>query len=112
MPFPDPGPTVAGLDRGQAAAAPYLHLASPADRGRAEWTHNTTRGLPARGRIPASLGFIFLAVGILTGKQPLDKGSAQGQAGTDTRHLGNLLEEDRLLSAKDVGSRAEITLPR
>ncbi|KAF0041110.1 hypothetical protein F2P81_007008 [Scophthalmus maximus] len=55
---------------------------------------------------------IIMAFGILTGKQPLDKGSAQGQAGTDTRHLGNLLEEDRLLSAKDVGSRAEITLPR
>lgn len=64
---------VTSLDRGQAAAAAYLHLASPAE-DTLKWTHNKTRsraalkGLPARGRILACLEFIFIPVGILNGK--------------------------------------------
>ncbi len=64
-------PIRASLDRGQAAAAAYLHLASPAQRVTAR-THNKPRAalrrLPARGRILAGLEFIFIPAGILTGK--------------------------------------------
>ncbi|KAK5867401.1 hypothetical protein PBY51_011897 [Eleginops maclovinus] len=66
----DLGLMVTSLDRGEAAAAAYLLLASPA--GYTEWTQNKARsrerGLPVRGRILACLQFIFIPVGILTGK--------------------------------------------
>lgn len=62
---------VTSLDRGQAAAAAYLHLASPAEdalRGPKTECAAALRAPPARGRILACPEFIFIPGGILNGK--------------------------------------------
>lgn len=112
----EPRSWFASLDRRQAAAAAYQHLASPAKdtlngpKTKSAQTRNAEGTPGVCGRILACLGFIFIPVGIQSGKIAAGQESAQVKPADWHTTPQQFVREDRLLSVKwesrsDVKSR-------